>query len=204
MKRLLSILLPTILLTGGITNANPQHDHHSNISPDISGVWSSEGAEDAGNKTYSTRVFEIGKDKWNITFTMYGDKELKYPLFKALFEGDYKLEDPSKKINGAYNGIFKINKKSLTLLNDSPELVKQLGFSTCDLKKDMAVDISKGGCSFLKSVADYNKEYDVVKMENNKLYFGARPVDNDLSKVEKRPVKLNYPLVKTGENVLDK
>jgi len=42
-------------------------------------------------------------------------------------------------------------------------------------------------------------EYDIVKVEGDKLYYGARPSDGSgLDKPEKRPTALQVPLIRQG------
>ena len=39
-------------------------------------------------------------------------------------------------------------------------------------------------------------EYDLLKLDGESLYLGARPADNDLGSEAKRPTTLGYPLKK--------
>lgn len=56
--------------------------------------------------------------------------------------------------------------------------------------------VTKAGCSFVGSVEKYGKEFDLIKRDGDKLFFGARPGDNDMSTEAKRPAALGPPLVK--------
>ncbi len=58
-------------------------------------------------------------------------------------------------------------------------------------------DVSDTGCLTLGlDLKNKATEYDIVKREGDKLYYGARPTDGSgLDSVEKRPTALQVPLV---------
>ncbi|MBF0316697.1 MAG: hypothetical protein HQL04_00855 [Nitrospirae bacterium] len=172
-----------------------------NGSFDIKGVvgsWKSKGVEDLGNGTFCTREFNFKKDTWKIRFMLYGDAAMNYPLFAFGAEGDFLVELPSSVVGGAYNALFGFSKKTLTLLTSNEQVINNLGFGGCGLEVGVEKDISSGGCSFLKSVKDYDKEYDLLSLDTTGkiLFLGARPADNDMSTEDRRPTALGYPLIK--------
>ncbi len=166
----------------------------ADVKSDILGGWKSAAAEDFQNGSFGYRVFEIKKDSWTVQTTIYRDKNMKKPIFVFFADGPYSVGESYSKIEGANKAQFKFSHKYVTLLTNNFILKRMLGFKS--LKKDVKTDISQNGISFFKSVAAAPEEFDVVKIENKMLYLGARPKDNDLGSEEKRPTKLNFPLIR--------
>ena len=129
-------------------------------------------------------------------YTLSLHDALPISVFHFQGEGSYEIEGPSEKVNNAFNGIFKISKKYIRLLTDEAETIKNFGFDIYKLKKGEIVDISETGFAFITPVDKYELEYDIVKIDGDKLFFGKRPVDNDIGKPEKRPTEFGLPVVK--------
>jgi hypothetical protein len=163
-------------------------------APDLSGVWRSVSTEDMGNGAWATREFTMKGSDWQVVTTFYLDKDMKMPVFAFRAVGPYEITAASSKVAGAFEATFHFTKKFLTILTDSGEVLKAFGFASAGLETGKETDISATGASFLKSVADYPLEYDLVALKDGKLSLGARPADNDLSTVEKRPTKVGLPL----------
>ncbi len=122
---------------------------------------------------------------------------MKNQIFVFRTVGTYSVLDKSKVVDGAYNALFIENKKFVTLKTDIPDIIQGFGFSGCDLTKNVEKDISESGCSLWKSVADCSEDHDLLKMDvDGKLYFGVRPLDNDMCTAEKRPKSLTPAVVK--------
>ncbi|MBF0536651.1 MAG: hypothetical protein HQL03_00185 [Nitrospirae bacterium] len=164
----------------------------------VVGSWKSKGAEDLGNGTFGTREFGFTEDSWKLRFTLYGDADLKYPVFAFGAEGEFQVESPSSVVKGAYNALFGFSKKTLTLLTSDEQIINSLGFGGCGLQVGVEKDISISGCSFMKSVKDYDREYDLLDLDEGSkvLCLGARPADGDMSTEAKRPTALGYPLIR--------
>ena len=163
-------------------------------APDISGVWKSVSTEDVGNGAWATREFTMKRSDWQVVTTFYLDKDMRMPVFAFRAVGPYEITAASPKVAGAYEATFHFTKKFLTILMDSEEVLKAFGFDPAGYVKGNETDISTTGASFLKSVADYPLEYDLVTLKDGRLSLGFRPADNDLSTVEKRPTKVGLPL----------
>lgn len=159
----------------------------------LAGNWESVASEDLGNGTYGFRSFSFNGNQWEIRFTMYFDKELKKPVFTFRGEGNYVVGSISK--NGvAYNAEFSFLKKFVTLQTADQGVIKNFGFADCKLDPFKEADISQSGCSFLPSVANYGKEYDLISISNDQLFLGARPADGNMGSEDKRPIALGAPL----------
>jgi hypothetical protein len=161
----------------------------------INGKWTSIAVENLGN-SWGTRDFTFDGNNWKLTFIMYGDSNKQYPLFAFDAEGTYTIGKKSETMSNANETEFVFTKKYLTAVTDDPSILKQLGFTSCNLKKGVKTDISESGCSFFASVKNYSLEYDLTYLQGNKLYLGARPADNNLGKPNLRPTKLGYALIK--------
>lgn len=72
------------------------------------------------------------------------------------FSGPWKATGPSAKVEGASEASFEFNKKAVTLKAEAA-----------------AKDVTKTGCSFVASVANYGKEFDLIKRDGDQVFFGA-------------------------------
>jgi hypothetical protein len=156
------------------------------------GRWKSEAAEDLGNGSFGTRDFTA--TKWQLTFTIYADKELKTPLVAMDFEGPWALGKASGKVPGATEATFDFTGKKVTL--KAKDVAKSFGMDGCGLEVGKAKDVSKSGCSFVGSVEAYGREFDLLKVDGSAMWLGARPADGNMGAEDKRPTALGAKLVK--------
>lgn len=161
----------------------------------LTGKWESVTAEDAGNNMYAFRSFEFNGNQWELWFTMYFDEEMRNPVFTFRAVGTYEIGSASE-INGANNAVFTFTKKFMTLKSSDEGVIKNFGFANCELTPNQEADISQNGCSFLQSVANYGREYDLISLSNERLFLGARPADGNMGSEDKRPATLGAPLKK--------
>jgi hypothetical protein len=75
-------------------------------------------------------------------------------------------------------------------------IISRFKFDECGLSGGVPKDVSAKGCSNFTSIAVCGQEYDLVKIEKNKLQLGARPADGIMCSEEKRPKSLGSPLIK--------
>jgi hypothetical protein len=162
-------------------------------APAVKGTWKSAAAEDMGNGSFCSREFKLTDTTWALTFTIYADKELKTPLVAMGFEGPWRATGESKQVPGASEASFDFKKKTVTLL--AKDAAKGFGMDGCGLTPGKAKDVSKDGCSFVASVEKYGREFDLLKRDGERLFFGARPADGDMGSEAKRPTALGAPLV---------
>ena len=167
-----------------------------NAPPTIDGSWQSASFEDLGNGTYGKRVFYIGEKDWEVKFTLYFAKSEESAVFTFRGNGTYFIAEPSENAIDAYNANFAFDSKHLTLHSNDTTLIKNFGFDTCGLKVGNEQDISKGGCSFLESKSACAMEFDLVKIQKDTLYLGARPTSGNMCSEEKRPMVLGLPLIR--------
>lgn len=160
------------------------------------GEWESVASENLGNGSFATRYFNLKDENWEIKFTLFLDSLQEKPVFVFRAVGKYEVQDASEKIEGADNAIFKFDNKYVTLLTDDEEIIKNFGMNECGLEKDTEKDITKDGCSFLVSKEACGQEFDLLKLDNEQLFFGMRPSEGDMCTEENRPTALFYPLKK--------
>jgi len=158
------------------------------------GEWESIAAEKRTNGTYGTRYFKLTNNTWEVKFVLYLDSALNAPVFQFRATGKYEVQEVSNAVDGAVDALFVFDHKFVTLLTPDKGLINNFGFTTCGLVKDVEKEITETGCSFLKSKADCGQEYDLLKLENQQLFFGARPTKGDMCAADRRPESLNYPL----------
>ena len=109
-------------------------------------------------------------------------------------DGPYKLEKASAKVKGATEAQFLFAHRKATPKSDGAakwlSSVKACG--KADWKAGESVDIDASGCPRLGAwpKAQCAGEHDLVKVEGDHLYFGARPADGNLCSKEKRPQAL--------------
>jgi hypothetical protein len=180
MTRLITLLAVTLSMT--------------TLAADVSGKWKSEGAEDMGNGAFATREFTLTGKTWELVFTIWADKDLKMPLVAMNFSGPWKETGDSKGVPGAREATFEFNKKAITL--KAKDAAKGFGMDACGLEVGKAKDVSKSGCSFVAPVEKYGKEFDLIKRDGDKLFFGARPADGNMGSEDKRPTNLGAALVR--------
>ena len=159
----------------------------------VSGNWKSAGPEDLGNGSFATREFTLTDKTWALVFTIHGDKELMKPLVAMNFSGPWKVTGASKQVAGANEATFEFEKKSITL---KAPVAKGFGMDGCGLEVGKPKDVSKSGCSFVAAVDKYGREFDLIKREGEKVFFGARPADGNMGSEDKRPTALGAPLIK--------
>lgn len=180
MNRLIAALTVTLSMTA--------------LATDVTGKWKSEGPEDLGNGAFATREFTLTDKTWALVFTIHADKELKTPLVAMGFSGRWRPTGASTAAPGASEATFEFDKKTITL--KAKDAARGFGMDTCGLEVGKAKDVSKTGCSFVASVEKYGKEFDLLKRDGDRLFFGARPADGNMGSEDKRPTHLGAALVK--------
>jgi hypothetical protein len=151
----------------------------------------------AYGQAWGQRVFTFDKGKWTLVFTLGLDPELKMKVFEFRTVGTYRLLEPSQVVANTYHAVFYEDKKFVTVRTTDQNLINAFGFAPCQMTPNVEKDISDNGCAAWKSVKACPGDYDLLSLDKEgKLYFGARPADNDMCSPEKRPTQLTPPVVK--------
>lgn len=174
-------------------------------APDITGHWVSEGVETRSgannSKLYLKRDFQTEDTHSAARFDFFADEAGTQPTVSVWLDGPYTLGEAWSAVPDSYAGEFTF--KTLKLTPKSSGMVDYLNSSTagtCGSKPfalNVEQDVSDTGCLALGlDLKNKPTEYDIVKRDGDKLYYGARPTDGSgLDSPEKRPTALQVPVV---------
>jgi len=167
---------------------------------DLVGDWSSEGCEayDDGNggQNYLTRSFSLTETRWSLDLTIYGDPDCSFALFSSAIEGPYTLGEIAA-VDGATNGDFGFTTNVWTpLVEDLATVFEDAGCASGAWEVGVGQDVTETGCiGVAHPIAECPVEFDIVKVDGNALYFGARVTDMCVE--SGRPSALNaYPVLR--------
>jgi Adenomatosis polyposis coli down-regulated 1 len=175
----------------------------------IRGHWVSSDIEKRpganGSTTYLRRDFISDEQRSTALLMLYADPEGTQRTLTIHLEGPYTIGKPSTTVPDAYEGDFHFDTAKLTAHNEFLlNLLNSASTGTCgnepwilDVEQDVTATL---GCLPLGlDLVNRNTEYDIVKVEGDKLYYGARPADGSgLDTPEKRPTALQVPMVRQG------
>jgi hypothetical protein len=197
-KMFLSVCIIALSTTAftTISKSNKNDDMKNNLE-NLSGIYRDPKPVNWGRGTFGSREFTFSKGKWTLNFILALDPEMKNQVFVFRTFGTYKVWDKSTKVPNAYNALFLEDKKFVTLKTSNERIIMDFGLTQCGFTKDVEKDISVTGCSLWKPVTQCNEDHELLALDNEgKLYFGLRPANNDMCSADKRPTKLNVPVVK--------
>jgi hypothetical protein len=167
---------------------------------ELEGVWSSSACEayDDGNggTNHLTRTFSLTPERWALDVTVYGDPDCTFGLFDIAIEGPYTLGGEAV-VAGATNGDFAFASNRWTALaEDMVGVFDQAGCGAGGWEVGVPQDVTATGCiGVAHPVADCPVEFDIVALDGDELYFGARVTDMCVE--EGRPTALGpYPVVR--------
>jgi Adenomatosis polyposis coli down-regulated 1 len=188
------------LVPSGINVQTPSQSSITAIS--IAGIWESERCdvqERSGSQTSSRSVFVFLESEWALEFTQYSDAACTTPSLRAFFQGRYRVAEPSSHVPGASHANFGFAMKRLTLYDDG--LLAQANRGTCGARtwtRGREEDVSSTGCLWIVPVSACREEFDLVKLEGERLLLGERPAaGTDLCHADRRARALrSLPLVR--------
>lgn len=157
----------------------------------LEGTWASPAPEDWGRGTFGTRSFTFDDGTWSLDFALALDPGMNAKVFEFHTTGTYEVLAPSAAVPGAFEMLFREAEKAVTLRATDPGLVAAFGLAECNLVPGVKTDISASGCAIWKPVAVCGEDHDLLALDAaDRLYFGVRPLDNDMCTPDKRPVAL--------------
>jgi Adenomatosis polyposis coli down-regulated 1 len=170
--------------------------------PAIGGIWESDRCiiqERNGIRTSSRSTFVFLESEWALEFTQYSDAACTTPSLRAFFQGRYRVKGPSSVVDGAYDADFGFSTKRLTLYAD--ELLTQANAGACGQRvwtRGREEDVSSAGCLWVVPVSACPQEFDLVKVDDDRLLLGERPAaGQDLCREDRRARALrSLPLVR--------
>ena len=148
-------------------------------TPAITGIWESDRcvvSERGGVRTSSRSVFVFLEGEWALELTQYSDAGCSTPALRALFQGRYRIGGASRTVSGAHEATFGFSTKRLTLYDDG--LLAEANRSACGTPpwtRGREQDVSAGGCLWVVPVAACPQEFDLVKLDDDRLLLGERP-----------------------------
>ena len=166
-----------------------------NPAPRLAGVWENERCvmvvrEGRTSSSKSRFTFRVGE--WTLEFTQYADGECRTPALRAFFEGPYAIERPSTEVPGAHDATFGFARKRVALYEEG--LLAQANAGACGArrwKQGESQDVSDRACFGVVPVFACAQEYDLVKVEGDRLFLGERPAPGrDLCAPERRARRL--------------
>jgi hypothetical protein len=151
-----------------------------------------------GKTTYLIREFEIGPSSWAIHFTLFEDADATRKILSGRNSGTYRVLD-AQPIVGAFAAEFAFDARELTPHTDV--VAAALTASNCGRvpwAPETPQSVYPTGCpSFRVFGRDAcPREFDLVRLEADRLSFGARPADGNLCAPERRPTGAGSPLVR--------
>jgi hypothetical protein len=158
-----------------VSGAGTQTTSH----PAITGIWESDRCivqERDGVRTSSKSVFVFLDREWALEFTQYSDAGCTTPALRAFFQGRYRIPGPSSLVPGAHYADFGFSTKRLTLYDNN--LLAQANRGGCGARswtRGREQDVSATGCLWVVSVSACPQEFDLLKLEDDRLFLGERP-----------------------------
>lgn len=145
----------------------------------LRGLWEHERCqvqERDGRRTSSRSLFAIFDREWGVAFTQYADGACRARVMTAVLRGTYEPTAPSRQTQGAVEVTFRFSRKSL-VAHDAA-LLERLNAGGCGggrWEMGVARDITSTGCLSIESLAACPQEYDLARIDGDRLYLGERP-----------------------------
>jgi hypothetical protein len=174
---------------------------NSNFSAeDLRGRWRSPVPAEVFPGIYGIDDFFLSPPFWAIHFNAYSDPDCNGRLFELIIMGAWHLLGPSAKTAGARDANFSRIKTSLCLYAE-PLIAAADGEGSGDGHWQAGTwqDVSIGGCHpiDLPGCDESPLEYDLLGLDQDRLYFGQRHHDEDGGTIWNRraPGLLSYYVV---------
>lgn len=175
----------------------------------LAGRWVSRHCETRPNVLFLSRdfAFEPGQHAWEGVYRHYTDPGCSQPTFTLRASGHYAQGNPSSKVAGATELVFKVTQASITP-EDEPtaKLLNGTRQGKCGRKGRWEVGAEQDvtttdGCGLL-GIKLPHKEYELFKVELDHhhqqplLFVGERPTDGSSpDRPHRRPTSFQPPMV---------
>jgi hypothetical protein len=171
------------------------------LTPDaLAGHYVSAGCEaypdGMGGTNYLTRDFTLTTTTWHLDLVIYMDMACTTALFSAAIDGPYTLGGAAA-VAGATAGEFAFTTNVWTAHQQfMADTFTMQGCGADPWMIEVPQDVTTTGCiGVAHPIADCPKEYDIVSLADEDLYFGERITD--LCAPTGRPAALGtYPVVR--------
>lgn len=172
--------------------------------PELAGRWRSIACElrpaQGGGDMYLRRAITFTDKKIDVEFKVFEDSGCTKPKLTLFFTGAVEVVGPSTVATGAHEVNLHIDTVDLQPASEGvAAFLGSGGPSSCGpqpWKAGARQRISDTGCKpFALPPKTITHEYEVLAVDHDVLFFGARPVDGtSLDAVTKRPHALQVPL----------
>jgi len=165
----------------------------SSSALDLTGRWRNACTPNGQGGGFSLD-FEFTRGEWRLDYVTYAEPTCATRSVTVHIDGPYELGAASAAVPGAYEGVFRFTRKTVTAHNDGAVAFLN-GAAACPgpFVVDSARDISASGCGGLgqQPISQCGQDFDLVSISGDSLRFGQRPADNNLCTVERRPAALS-------------
>lgn len=151
---------------------------------------------------YLTREFSyLPEDKFQLEIINYDDAYGKIPLVKMLIKGEVEWQGDHPVAEGAQKVDFTANEsyEVTPLIQNFADVLNNLakdGFDQWEIGKSQNI-LKKKFIPFGLKEGDIFKEYDLIYLYKDMLFWGARNIDGkDFDTEENRPTNLQIPMVR--------
>lgn len=159
------------------------------------GTWQSDCVDTGDGHIQLT--FHLTESTWELDYDAFADDVCQTGFMTVTITGPYELGDASDAVEGARKGSFHFGERHVT---PHMEPAAEMLGATCPGPSYLVGENNdlNAGCANLGlyPISDCPTDYDLIKLDGNTLYFGARPADNNMCTPEKRPGALGLPLAK--------
>lgn len=151
---------------------------------------------------YLTRTFSyLPEDKFQLEIINYADAFGKIPLVKMLIKGEVEWQGDHPIVEGAQKVDFTANEsyEVVPLIQNFADVLNNLakeGFEPWEIGKPQNI-LKKAFVPFGLKSGDVFKEYDLIYLYKDMMFWGARNVDGrGFDTEENRPTNLQIPMVR--------
>lgn len=187
---------------------------------DMSGNWQSPVIESIenpdGSLMYIKREAIFVDDNWDIFLRAFLDEEGKKPFFTIHAKGNYVIGDEFTDYPGAVTIDFHNRARYVTAHQRSmTDMLNETSPFDGEWMLDLERDVSLTGCILVPSIEICPVEYDIIKVDGDKIYFGdftseqkedikkfaegpdKTSEDNGVCSADNRPRQLSqYPMIR--------
>ncbi len=169
-------------------------------TPDLAGRYASAclpAPQADGSTQYYSLDFTLTASEWAVDYVVHADPACSSKLVTVHIEGPYEVGEPRADLPGVHDARFAFTRKTITPhVQPLADALSSMGCGAAPWQVDQAEDVFEGGCAGFGQYprSRCEADHDLVKLDGDRLQFGARPADNDLCTPDKRPTALN-PLI---------
>jgi hypothetical protein len=170
--------------------------------PDLRGTWTSVACEQTAGGLGRTlglkRTYEFTGGEWKTRVDYFAEDTCENPTFSFETKGSYELGDESEEVEGATHGEFLISSIALTPhIPDAAQVFEQSRCGNAQWEVGVSTEVGGSGClEVAPKISDCPTIFNLVKRENNLIYFADNVEGQSLCKTGEWPKQLNPAALK--------